>query len=91
MCKTTKAFNGYLSTPGKKHTYKREIFIPPQFCENFEFLQLGSFKSKNTYKMLLRGLRSSRHGAVETNLTRNHEVSGSTPGLTQWVKDLALL
>ena len=25
-----------------------------------------------------------------TNLTRNHEVSGLTPGLTQWVKDLAL-
>ena len=29
-------------------------------------------------------------GAAETNPTRNHEVSGSIPGLTQWVKDLAL-
>ena len=26
-----------------------------------------------------------------TNLTRNHEVEGSIPGLTQWVKDMALL
>ena len=34
---------------------------------------------------------SSLCGAAETNLTRNHEVLGSIPGLTQWVKDLALL
>ena len=26
----------------------------------------------------------------ETNLTRNNEVSGSSPGLTQWVNDPAL-
>ena len=32
---------------------------------------------------------SSRHGAVEMNPTRNHEVAGLTPGLAQWVKDLA--
>ena len=34
---------------------------------------------------------SSRCGAVEMNLTRNHEVVGSIPGLTRWVKDPALL
>ena len=34
--------------------------------------------------------RSSHHGAVETNTTRNHEVAGYIPGLAQWVKDLVL-
>ena len=29
-------------------------------------------------------------GAAEMNPTRNHEVEGSIPGLTHWVKDLAL-
>ena len=30
-------------------------------------------------------------GAVEMNPTRNHEVEGLIPGLTQWVKDPVLL
>ena len=34
--------------------------------------------------------RSSRHGAAETNPTRNHEVACLIPALAQWVKDLAL-
>ena len=32
---------------------------------------------------------SSRRGAVELNPARNHEVVGSIPGLTQWVRPLA--
>ena len=38
----------------------------------------------------IKNMGSSHHGAAETNLTRNREVSGSIPGLTQWVKDLVL-
>ena len=34
---------------------------------------------------------SSRHGTVETNLTRNHKVVGLILGLAYWVKDPALL
>ena len=34
---------------------------------------------------------SSRCSAVEMNITRNHEVSGSIPGVAQWVKELAWL
>ena len=34
--------------------------------------------------------RSSHRGVAETNLTRNHEVAGLSPGLTQWVKDPVL-
>ena len=29
---------------------------------------------------------SSHRGTVETNLTRNHEVVGLTPGLAQWLR-----
>ena len=33
---------------------------------------------------------SSHRGAAEMNLTRNHEVTGSIPGLVQWVKGVAM-
>ena len=41
-------------------------------------------------KLKINQLWSSHCGAAETNPTRNHEVVGWIPGLTQWVKDLAL-
>ena len=36
-------------------------------------------------------LGSSHHGTADMNLTRNHEIVGSIPGLTGQVKDLELL
>ena len=38
-----------------------------------------------------RKLVSSYSGTAEMNLSRNHEVEGSIPGLAQSVKDPALL
>ena len=45
------------------------------------FLSILLLKKKNE------DLRRSHCGAVEMNPTRNHEVSGSIPGLPQGVKD----
>ena len=57
-----------------------------------ELLSLKENDKKQTNKQTNKQTkkRSSRHDRAETNLTRNHEVVGLTPGPTQWVKDLAL-
>ena len=50
-------------------------------------LELYSSKSRIAMK---KKLGSSRCGAVEMNLTRNHKVADLIPGLDQWIKDPAL-
>ena len=57
--------------------------------KNTEKLDLVEIKIFCPYKDTTKKLkdRSSCHGTVETNLTRNHEVIGLIPGLTWWVKD----
>ena len=49
---------------------------------------LAKVAAKKEKKERKRGTWSSRRGAAQTNLTRNHEVAGSNPGLAQWVQDL---
>ena len=60
----------------------------PEKClpEEFTFLSfIYSFLLKKKFT------RNSHRGAVETNLTRNHEIAGSIPDLAQRVKDPVLL
>ena len=54
---------------------------------------IGLHKAQNQtadMSTLKPGDTSSRHGTVETNPTRNDEVAGLIPGLTQQVKDPVL-
>jgi len=51
----------------------------------------GGFREVQTRWYFKKEDGSSHCGAAEPNLPRNHEVEGSMPGLTGWVKDPALL
>ena len=51
----------------------------------------GNFPMPKVQPLKKKKGRSSHHSSVEMNPTSIHEDVGSIPGLTQWVKDLALL
>ena len=54
---------------------------------NITARNLGILEADGVFKVLS---GSARRGTVEMNLTRNHKVVGSIPGLTQGVKDPVL-
>ena len=57
------------------------------------FVRISKDLYTNVFKKtcdFLKRSQSSHRGAVEMNPTRNHEVVGSIPGLTQWIKDPAV-
>jgi len=60
----------------------------PRFFGIFKILSSKNYKGSTPLKKYSFGVPLVAQWL--TNLTRNHEVAGSIPGLTQWVKDPAL-
>ena len=64
------------------------------YKENRNDTYVGTWKEPLKYNVKwnkqINKTRSSRLGSVEMNPTSLHEDAGSIPGLTPWVKDLAL-
>ena len=82
-------FNNIYVKPVREGMFPRTCFLLHGVCFGFAFLV--SPLVSNSVMVIKNHSWSSCRGAGERNLTRNHEVAGSMPGLAQWVEDPALL
>ena len=85
--------NGRIQCEPASYTILGDLFQKKNIRVNNKFLPYSTrnyIQSPGIDHDIKVYLRSSRRGAVETNLIRNHEIAGLIPGLAQWVKDPAL-
>ena len=73
--------------PGQVMSLKIENLCAPCLLAAYGL----SAKTVNPQIISNKSLKTKSRGTVEIDPTRNHEVVGSIPGLTQWVKDPVLL
>ena len=76
-----------------EHLFQPQCYIQLEIKKGNQknkYVEMKQHATKTITEEIKVKTRSSRWGTAETNLTRNHEVVVSVPGLTQWVKDPVL-